>query len=921
MSDQNNGAIPATEFGATMRIFYYFCYVINSHHMRTFIKLSIVMTMIASCKTPPSDSGQPLYKSEHFAIYKDKVTQGNNQVMVLSDSAMTSNYKSPASSQFQNLIKFKFSINEKDNELPVGQDHWVIIEDGNHTSKTIKFGQKPDPMGDYSQAFLDTNYTFTFRLDVSDVLRAFDNEGFYTTYDGTKIAKGDFKGFFIAGNSEPLSWDFVNLANKGLQLKSTDDPNIYTITVRLNPYDATMGEERKWTLSQDISTKPKYQSNIPLMDALYNLSLEEAKKNIEPDSTLRTGSKWAGVWTRDVSYSTFLAFAYLEPEVAKISLRKKVKRNRIIQDTGSGGAWPISSDRTTWCLAAWEIYLYTGDDNWLDEIYPIIKNTLDDDYKTLFDAQHQLYAGESSFLDWREQTYPKWMDNKDIHASLNLGTNAVHYQAHKILAEIAKLKGEPYQIYLDRAKTIKEGIQKFLYQNTYGFYAQYLYGRTHLIPSKKFEALGNALTVLFDISDPSTSRKVISSAPLTEYGTTCIYPQIQDIPPYHNNAIWPFVQGYWNLASAKVGNEKALEHGLASIYRAAALFLTNYENMVASTGDYKGTEINSDRMLWSMAANLAMVYRVFMGIHFQTDGITFKPCIPEAYNGVRTLENFKYRNATFDITIKGYGNTITSFALDGKKQDKPFIDKGIRGKHVLVIEMDNAAFSPDSIHFVENHFALPTPLVVQKGSNLEWTPVKGATKYHIYNNGELSATTNKTTFPVPTSDYSNIMVTAEDSDGFESFGSEPIINFVKDIRIEIEDFAPIAGLPYTNFYGKGFVEISLQKNRDIPLNVTIDEEGDYILDIRYANGNGPWNTDNKCAIRSITVNDAYKGVLVFPQRGKDEWSDWGYTNPIKVHLKKGDNLVRLHFEDWNNNMNVDINTAMLDQMRLIWVGR
>jgi hypothetical protein len=67
---------------------------------------------------------------------------------------------------------------------------------------------------------------------------------------------------------------------------------------------------------------------------LYNLSLEEARKNIEPDSTLRTGAQWGGVWTRDVSYSTLLAFAYHEPEVAKISLLRKVKRDRIIQDTG-----------------------------------------------------------------------------------------------------------------------------------------------------------------------------------------------------------------------------------------------------------------------------------------------------------------------------------------------------------------------------------------------------------------------------------------------------------------------------------------------------------------------------------------------------------------------------------------------------------
>ncbi|MEZ4685479.1 MAG: hypothetical protein R3B47_05280 [Bacteroidia bacterium] len=66
-----------------------------------------------------------------------------------------------------------------------------------------------------------------------------------------------------------------------------------------------------------------------------------------------------------------------------------------------------------------------------------------------------MFSGESSFLDWREQTYPKWMDNKDIYASFNLGTNVVHYQAHRILAEMAKLKGEPHEVWEQRAEGIK----------------------------------------------------------------------------------------------------------------------------------------------------------------------------------------------------------------------------------------------------------------------------------------------------------------------------------------------------------------------------------------------------------------------------------------------------------------------------------
>ena len=70
--------------------------------------------------------------------------------------------------------------------------------------------------------------------------------------------------------------------------------------------------------------------------------------------------------------------------------------------------------------------------------------------------------------------------------------------------------------------------------------------------------------------------------------------------------------------------------------------------------------------------------------------------------------------------------------------------------------------------------------------------------------------------------------------------------------------------------------------------------------MHYSNGSGRWNTNNKCAIRSLSVNDNYEGVLVFPQRGKDEWSEWGFSNCLQVSLKSGIYRLKIHFDDWNN---------------------
>jgi glycogen debranching enzyme len=883
------------------------------------LSLLLLLLILGACKT--TEKGL-LYQSKVFSLYKDKVVQGQNVATVLSPTHLKSNYKSPASETFSRLITFKFSINEKDNEMRPGSDHWLVI--GNeHESPVMTFGATPPPKPDKPNTYLPVNYEYTFKIDMSPVLKQFEEKGYYEAFDGSKIAKADFKGFYIAGGSEPLTWDFVNLGNRGLKLNNTAGSNIYSITLKLNPYKAEDHQDKEWQLATDISKRPQYSSDQPIVDALFNLSLEEATKNIEKDSTFRTGAKWGGVWTRDISYSILLAFAYHQPDVAKISLMKKVKRGRIIQDTGSGGAWPVSSDRTAWALAAWEIYKVTGDKSWLTQAFSIIKNTVEDDYKTIYDASTGMYSGESSFLDWREQTYPKWMSNMDIYVSENLGTNVVHYQTHKILAEMATILGEPSAVYEARAAQIKQGINQYLWMADKGYYGQYLYGRPNLTLSPRFEALGEAFSILFDVADADKASSILSKSPVTDFGVTCIFPQIPGIPPYHNNAVWPFVQSYWNLAAAKSGNEQALNHGLAALYRAGGLFLTNYENFVAQSGDFLGTEINSDRMLWSMAGNLAMVHRVFMGMNFEANGLRFHPAIPHAYSGKKSLTHFKYRNALLNISVNGFGNQIKTILLDGKPLPDAFLSASVVGTHTIEIEMANNTFSQNAFNLVANAFTLPNPQAKKVGNTLQWDAIEGATAYRIYKNGKLETQTTTPQYAVSMDtnapQFAEYKVSALDKNNAESFTSEPVV-FTKNEAVsvvEFEDFAPKSALPYTNFSGKGFVEISTEQNRSIEVKVNVAETGEYLLDLHYSNGNGPWNTDNKCAIRSLYANGQYLGAMVLPQRGSDEWSDWGFSNARKVRLNKGENTLKLAFENWNNNMNVDVNAAMLDYLRLI----
>jgi hypothetical protein len=217
------------------------------------------------------------------------------------------------------------------------------------------------------------------------------------------------------------------------------------------------------------------------------------------------------------------------------------------------------------------------------------------------------------------------------------------------------------------------------------------------------------------------------------------------------------------------------------------------------------------------------------------------------------------------------------------------------------------------------YFSLPAPDVIIENNVIIWENVKDAVSYRILKNGKQVADIKQTSFQVTENFLAEYQVIAIDKNKIGSFASEPLLVAAeKNIKIvEAESFAEKAGYNYKGYTGKGFVEISLDFNRKLEIPVNIEQTGWYSIDYRYANGNGPINTENKCAIRSLFVDGKQKGTMVFPHRGTNEWSNWGNTNVIKLYLGKGKHNIALQFEDYDDNMSGRINQAMIDNMRLI----
>lgn len=682
----------------------------------------------------------------------------------------------------------------------------------------------------------------------------------------------------------------------------------------ISGYPGAEYESGEWTLTRDISAFASYSAPTALEEALYNMALEESVIAVEPDSTLRTGKQWKGVWTRDISYSVILGMSHIQTECAKKSLMRKVNgRGRIIQDTGTGGSWPCSTDRTVWVLAAWEIYKASGDEAWLETVYPIIKRSLEDDAAMVRDSATGLFKGESSYLDWREQEYPLWMTPVDIYNSENLGTCCVHFMAYGILSRMERMLGceADARKYAEIAADIAAGINKYLWMEDKGYYAQFLYGRKYLSVSPRFETLGEALAILSGIASDSRAASIVRNAPCEDFGTPCFYPHIPDMFPYHNDAIWPFVQSFWTLAAARTGNPDVTLHGISSIYRAEALFLTNKENMVAYNGKWQGTDINSSRQLWSIAGSLGVVYNIIYGMDFGTDGLYFYPMVPETMKGTRRLSGFKYRNAELDITLEGYGNGIAEFSIDGIPS-QPVFPADMGGRHEIRIVLDGK-FGSKGINMVPHAYSPAAADVTADGNTLVWEPVKDAKAYHIVRNGKNIATVSGCTYTATEPGEYQVIAT----DGrYDSFASEPVDINDGVITVDMENCGHAEKGPYHGFKGKGYIPVGRKTNTVINIPVSIPHEGDYFVDFLYANANGRHDQENKCANRTLWIGDSRTGTAVFAQCGEKEYGIWQWSNPVLVHFNAGEQTVTLTFGEENENMNIETNDAALDIMRI-----
>ncbi|MBE5270835.1 Six-hairpin glycosidase-like protein [Stenotrophomonas sp. B2] len=398
------------------------------------------------------------------------------------------------------------------------------------------------------------------------------------------------------------------------------------------------------------------QTGSVMFDALFALAQQEmAQDRVDairdpafdegrpvPCDCFQTGARWPYVWTRDVSFAADLALARLDPQRTRQSLQFKLSAARdgrtpglfVAQDTGSGGSWPISSDRVVWFLAARHLL---DDPAFAEQVWQALQGTLAQDRAMVFDPQMGLYRGETSFLDWREQTYPDWTREnvRFIGDSYALSTNVLHYQALRLAEQMAAQRGDDRRAqYKAWADELAVRIDARFWRDDMGQYMSYIGEAAHPVPYAKVDLLGLSLGILADVLPEARARRALANYPMGPAGSPVVWPQEAQQPIYHNRAIWPFVSAYSLRAARQLDDAPRIAAEIRSLMQGAALAGSNMENyelvsqaVHVDEGALSGPVVNSERQLWSVAGYLAMVTEGVFGV--QDDG-RVQPKLPAA---------------------------------------------------------------------------------------------------------------------------------------------------------------------------------------------------------------------------------------------------------------------------------------------------
>lgn len=718
----------------------------------------------------------------------------------------------------------------------------------------------------------------------------------------------------------------------------------------------------------ELDGDPTVRTGHDFFDALHALAVEEVRENsvssirdgafddglavdCGPDGCFETGRLWTYVWTRDTSYAVDLGLAPMDPARARSSLEFKLSERRggggeqVVQDTGSGGSYPVSSDRVVWALGAWAVLAnLEGPDRdaFRSRALEALSNTLEHDRRIVFDAEDGLYFGEQSFLDWREQTYPEWTADDVVHIAMSkaLSTNLLHLRALEVTAALADEEGDTAAS--DRfggwADDLREAIRERFWLESEGQFSTFVTTGLDPAPVRRFDLLGSSLAVLFGVASESQAARVLEGYPHYGPGAPVAWPQQQQTPIYHNRGEWPFVTAYWLRAAKAAGNDAVADRMVWALMRGAALNLSNMENFEAASGAVwqdegaaSGPVVNSQRQLWSVAGYLSMVHHTIFGLEAEPDGLHVRPFVTaglrdDVFAGTDelVLNDYPYRGrrVTVVLHLPESGGTgalsVGEVLLNGAAISGDLLpDAMLADTNRVDVTLTSGAGAAGNLTEVSDAdwrdvFGPRTPRVTsigQAGDQLTLTlDLNGETaadvRWTIYRDGAVVAddlpgsTTSWTDTELDAASQRSPCYTAEltfEGSGNHSQHAPPNCWWGGGgARVTTIDASAMtnSGGAASTAHGRFHYEPWGDPGHSLTVpSFTPTQTGPHLFQVLFGNGAGAISTGITCSIKRVVVEDASSGAVVaegpvvMPHLAT--WARWEDSSFVRAELEAG----------------------------------
>lgn len=642
-------------------------------------------------------------------------------------------------------------------------------------------------------------------------------------------------------------------------------------------------------ISCPLSGSPYMEGSDRLINAIFNSAdpiallsnvSEEKAVSVPKDSTL-------------AAYRLYIYDALCRPDTARAVIERWISHKEF-SEAGSL-RWPVLSAAVDWALPARDIWRVGADEQWRDRCIDELMSTLRRDRYLTFDRHLNLFRGATeTIVDFRSTPS---MNAADIAAIYSFSANIDRIAAYDFIATV-----RPH------AAALRDSLSRATETNFWlpdrGFFSEMLYQWPFPIQLSACDNLAQGAAIASGSISEAAASALVRNTPMLHDAFRPFYPEpaFGSISP-ERRAV---AAGLWAIGAARVHNSRAFSYAYAML----ALSATKTPGI---TDIFRGATI-----------------RGLFGINPEDSCLRVNPFVPEEFGDTHILRNFPYRDATIDLTVVGKGDVISTVMIDDKVVDVSRFPSYLSGHHTMRITLSGLSSSSSTIKFTKNA-VLPEAEIPH--FDAESVEPGRFDKFEVYRNGELLQIIDvdhyllsRTTVPTF---YSFVPVVDDSIAGMAA----PCIMQHNDrdiIRVKVTSIARTGTRLFNHrntdkTLGKHFVESSRYRNPKLRFTVNSNYEGNYYLQLVYLKGLGIVNPGRHYALRSLSVNDEYSGLLVLPQLTPSDWkpdTKWwefrGESLPLPIKLHSGVNSISI---DWfapeSAGFTDDSNTIIPTEIRLI----